>query len=155
MQRRELVLGSFAALAATALPARGAAESPLIYISPMKSDGGLSRCQAEVWFALHGGDYYVVTAADAWRARAIERGLSAAQIWVGDVGQWRWANGRHRSLPRLRASGSMIDDPALVEVVLQRLGEKYADEWGTWGPRFRNGLASGQRVMLRYRHMEV
>ena len=49
----------------------------------------------------------------------------------------------------------MIDDPALVEVVLQRLGKKYADEWATWGPRFRNGLASGQRVMLRYRHMEV
>ena len=34
---------------------------------------------------------------------------------------------------------------------LEAFGAKYADEWGSWGPRFRDGLADGSRVLLRYR----
>ena len=56
-----------------------ATESNLIYISPIRSDGKLSRCQAEVWFVGEGQDFYVVTATDAWRSRAVKQGLTGAR----------------------------------------------------------------------------
>ena len=126
------------------------AESPLIYLSPLKSDGGESRCQAEIWFALHAGAMYVVTPDDAWRTEAIRRGLERARIWIGDVGNWRRANERYRNLPVIETSASIETDVAVREQVLAVMGEKYADEWETWGPRFRNGLADGSRTMLKY-----
>ena len=46
------------------------AESPLLYPSPLRSNGALSRCQAEVWFQALPGAAVVVTRSDAWRARA-------------------------------------------------------------------------------------
>ena len=126
------------------------AESPLIYLTPLQSSGAESSCQAEIWFALHDGALYVVTASDAWRSEAIHRGLDRARIWVGDVGNWHRADGRHRDLPAIEATASIELDPARREPVLAAMGVKYADEWPTWGPRFRNGIADGSRVMLKY-----
>lgn len=40
-------------------------ESDLVYVTPMRSNGAESRCQAEVWFVEDGGDAVVVTASDA------------------------------------------------------------------------------------------
>jgi len=152
MKRRSFVRNSSLLLAGAALPwtAHGESESHLIYISPFKSDGALSRCQAEVWYVQDGADMYVVTASNAWRARAISRGLQRTQVWVGDVGQWQRSGGRYKNLPALQASGSRIDDAVEQVRLLEKFGAKYSDEWGTWGPRFRNGLADGSRVMLRY-----
>jgi hypothetical protein len=39
--------------------------------------------------------------------------------------------------------------------VLDAMGDKYPLEWVIWGPRFRNGLADGSRVMLRYQRVMV
>ena len=160
ISRRTLLKTSAAAAAALPLlPAIGRAEpswrdaaeaSPLIYLTPLQSNGAASRCQAEIWFASVDGAMYVVTAAKAWRAEAVRRGLSGARIWVGDVGSWHGAEGKYKALPMVDARASLEADAAVHNRVLEAMGEKYSDGWGTWGPRFRNGLADGSRVMLKY-----
>ncbi len=158
MITRRTLLGTGVAAVALAPFARGGdalhtamTESPLIYLTPLRSDGGESRCQAEIWFALHEGSMYVVTRSDAWRTEAIRRGLGRARIWVGDMGNWRRANERYRTLPMVETTASIETNEAVWEQVLGVMGDKYADEWSKWGPRFRNGLAEGSRAMLKYR----
>lgn len=132
-------------------PAKADLDSPLIYVSPMTSSGGLSRCQAEVWFAAVGGGLYVVTDKSAWRAEAVRRGLSKAQIWVGDVGEWDDADGRYKQLPGGVANASLETDAGVHARVLEAMGGKYqASGWGSWGPRFKSGLNDGSRAMVKY-----
>ena len=159
ISRRTLLKTSAAAAVVPLLPAigwagsgwRDAAEaSPLIYLTPIQSSGAESRCQAEIWFATVDGAMYVVTAAEAWRAEAVRQGLSGARIWVGDVGPWRGADGKYKALPAVDARASLEADAAVHNQVLAVMGDKYSAEWDTWGPRFRNGLADGSRVMLKY-----
>ena len=157
MITRRTLLGTAVAAAVVAPFARGneplqtaMAESRLIYLTPLQSSGAESRCQAEIWYAVHEGAMFVVTRTDAWRSEAIRRGLDRARIWVGDVGNWRRADGRYRKLPVVEATASVEMDAAGREQVLAAMGVKYADEWPTWGPRFRNALADGSRVMLKY-----
>ena len=129
---------------------RAETDSPLIYISPLKSDGTVSRCQAEVWFFGDGDSDYVVTRSTAWRAEAVRKGLTQAKIWVGDVGLWQRSNGKYKDLPSHFATVSFVTDAAEHTRLLEGFGAKYSSEWGKWGPRFRNGLADGSRVMLKY-----
>lgn len=125
--------------------------SPLVYITPIKSDGEESRCKAEIWFAYHDAAVFVVTPATAWRAQAIGRGLTSARMWVGDFGVWTRADGAFREAPELMATGAMETNAETRTKVLAVMGEKYAGAgWGNWGPRFEKGLADGERVMLRY-----
>ena len=58
------------------------ASSDLIYLTPIRSDGSESRCQAEVWFVPDRGDLYVVTESNTWRAHAPRIGLNRARVWV-------------------------------------------------------------------------
>ena len=94
------------ALAAGGIPAE-ADTSALIYLTPIKSDGQESRCQSEIWFARAQNSLYVVTAADAWRARAVGKGLNRTRIWVGDVGTWG-SDQRYKKLPQVMASSSLV-----------------------------------------------
>ena len=135
--------------------AAGLRESALVYMTPIRTDGTDSRCQAEVWFVWDEVDLFVVTQSDAWRARAVTDGLTQTRVWVGDLGQWQRTDGRYRDLPELAATGSVVDDTETREQVLARFGEKYAGEWLVWGPRFHRGLADGSRVLLRYRPLVV
>lgn len=137
------------AIAASSLE-EGMRESELIYLSPIKSNGELSRCQAEIWFVEHEGDMYVCTGTESWRATAPTVGLSETQVWVGDVGVWTRSNGRYRELPSVRANASIVDDAELIEVLLDKFGDKYPLGWIIWSSRFRNGLKDGSRTMLRY-----
>ena len=152
MHRRQILKSALAAPLVGALPSLVSAddESPLIYLSPIKSNGELSKCQAEVWYVGEGDDYYVVTGADAWRAKAVEQGLHRAQVWVGDVGIWTSANGKWRSLPSVMTQVRFEQDAVRQAQLLEAFGRKYSAEWGTWGPRFKRGLANGSRVMLKY-----
>jgi len=125
-------------------------ESRLIYISPMKSNGDLSRCQAEVWYVGDASDFVVVTGDKAWRARAVANGLTKAQVWVGDVGVWKKSDGRYKELPAQTMNASLENDSGAHARVLEIFSRKYASAWSTWGPRFENSLADGSRVMLRY-----
>ena len=149
-RRRVLQAGGVLALGALAPWRAQAAESHLIYLSPLKSDGSLSRCQAEVWYVQSEEDMYVVTDSSAWRAQAPTRGLTRTQVWVGDVGVWSRSGGKYKDLPSVTAEAQLVADPVAHARLLERFGTKYSSEWGTWGPRFKNGLADGSRVMLRY-----
>jgi hypothetical protein len=168
LTRRDFVAGATAAAAALLTPLRSLAEpaatsglpeaarsaaqkSPLVYISPLRSDGSESRCHGEVWFAMDGDDLLVVTEPSRWRAAAIGEGLDRARIWVGDYGVWKRAEDRFRKAPSFVAVASIESDREVHARALAVFGGKYPDEWSKWGPRFEQGLASGKRVMIRYR----
>jgi len=125
-------------------------KSQLIYLSPFLADGSESACHGEVWFVHHGGDIYVITRSDAWRTEAIRRGLRKTAVWIGEFGVWKRAKDQYRSAPYLEVQGGFEEDPTAQGKILERFGVKYADEWSSWGPRFRDGIADGSRVMLRY-----
>jgi hypothetical protein len=143
-----------AATAASAV-ATAAAEfdftSDLIYLSPQTSAGNNSRCQAEVWFVELNYDLYIVTRSNAWRARAIDTGLTKTRVWVGDEGEWQASDGAYLKLPEFMAEGAQITDAQEQARALDEMGDKYRLSWLLWGPRFKNGIADGSRVMLRYR----
>ena len=153
MQRRQFLQATAGVVALgslASLPIQAAEESPLIYLSTVKSDGDLSSCQAEVWYVQDGADMYVVTDASAWRAKAVRQGLTQTKVWVGDVGLWKRSNGAYKALPNLMAAASFETNGARHAALLAKFGNKYSPEWPTWGPRFRDGLANGSRVMLKY-----
>lgn len=157
MRRRQLLIATLAipvipaiAKTLTVAASDGLSESRLVYLTPLKSDGGESACQGEVWFAYAKDTIYVNTQADAWRVEAIRKGLADTRMWVGDVGMWRQADGAYKKLPKIRASGSIVEDSGEWDAVFPAFGEKYSDEWPTWGPRFKNGLENGSRTLLKY-----
>ena len=126
--------------------------SKLVYLTPIKSDGEESRCKAEIWFAYHDGDVFVVTPPDAWRAEAVRDGLNRARLWVGEYGNWESADGAFREAPEHMATASLEEGAETRAAVLAAMGAKYADDgWSSWGPRFEKGLADGSRVMIRYK----
>lgn len=126
------------------------AKSPLVYVTPLLANGSESQCHAEVWFAVDAGALLVVTSPERWRAAAIGRGLSTARLWVGDFGVWKKSDTRYREAPGCVAQARIESDPAVHSRALGVFGEKYASAWDSWGPRFKNGLASGDRVLIRY-----
>jgi hypothetical protein len=158
MERREFLKAAAALSAATLTPVaysdpirEGLKTSDLVYLSPYKSNGELSRCQAEIWFVYDGADILVCTNTDSWRTRAIRQGLTKTQFWVGDLGQWQDTDGRYRDLPQVLGEGSIEADPRALEQTLELFGDKYPLGWVVWGRRFRKGLANGKRTMLRYK----
>ncbi|MDH3686012.1 MAG: hypothetical protein OEP95_07290 [Myxococcales bacterium] len=126
-------------------------ESPLVYISPLQKSGAESECHGEVWFVTDGDDVLLCTAADGWRARAVKGGLTRARLWVGDYGVWKRAGGKFREAPTYDSDAVFDADAAVREKALEAFGKKYPDEWAKWGPRFRDGLADGSRVLIRYK----
>lgn len=162
LSRRELLIASAASLvvarfaraeeSALSPEARAALPtSPWIYVSALKRDGSESHCHAEVWFAQDGEGALVVTSSKAWRAQAVAKGLSRARIWVGQHGEW--ASGRNeafRKAPSFLAEAKLETSQAQHDHALVLFGSKYTAEWGSWGPRFKKGLADGSRVLIRY-----
>jgi hypothetical protein len=164
LTRRRFLAAAAAGAASLWLPRRAAADdaaapalqaalsaSPLVYVSPLRRDGSESSCHGEVWFVAEGGDVLVVTAAERWKAKAIADGRERARLWVGDFGVWTRADGAWKKAPSFDATASFEKDAAARERALQAFGKKYPDEWDKWGPRFRDGLADGSRVLIRYR----
>lgn len=162
--RRTVLRAGASLVAMTILPARLFAQSipvsamqasDLIYLTPIRSDGSESKCQAEIWFVADGSDMYVVTSSASWRARAIGKGLTNARIWVGDVGQWQKADNKYRSLPQLETEGLLVVDESDQARILELFADKYSMSWLLWGPRFKNGLEDGSRQMFRYRPVGI
>lgn len=157
MRRRQLLIG---ALVLPAIPvfgkslaklaASGLQESRLVYLTPLKSDGNESTCQGEVWFIWHKDAIYVNTQAEAWRVEAVRKGLVSTRMWIGEVGMWKNADEAYKKLPKIHATGSIVEDAEEWDAVFPAFGEKYSDEWPTWGPRFKSGLENGSRVLLKY-----
>ena len=87
------------------------------------------------------------------RSQASKRGRDRARIGVGDDGVWKSSHGAFRNAPSFLAKAEHISsDAEAVGRTLKAMGAKYAGEgWSTYGPRFKEGLADGSRVLLRYR----
>ncbi len=69
---------------------------------------------------------------------------------MGDFGPWKQSKGSYRKAPTCIATAKIESDNAVFARALQIFGSKYSDGWSKWGPRFQKGLASGERVLIRY-----
>ena len=125
--------------------------SPFAYISPVKSNQALSRCQAEVWYVRFKGALYVCSDTVSWRVKAVSQGLVQARLWLGDVGDWDKSNQAYLRLPTYTANADIVSEATLWDELMPLFGEKYPLEWLLWRASFRNGLADGSRTMIRYR----
>ena len=129
------------------------AESPYVYVSPIKSDGGESRCHGEVWYAWFDGAVYLNAASNTWKARAVGKGLTSARVWVGDHGRWKGLvskNEAFRAAPHFDASVERVTEASANERLLAVYEVKYKRSFDGWRDKMRDGFASGDRVLLRY-----
>jgi len=170
--RRDLLGLGLTGFAALALPRFAAARTPsssaastglghelagseFVYISPFRSDGSESKCHGEVWYGWLDDAVVIVTSKTTWKARALQRGLDQARVWVGNHGRWKtWYGGRNeqfRSAPSFRAQAEFTREPELLERLMALYATKYPDEFDDWGPRQRAGIADGSRILIRYR----
>jgi hypothetical protein len=164
LTRRQLIGLGLGAAAALAWPARSRAaglgadvtalleKSGFVYVSPLLGSGAESRCHGEVWFGWIDGSVVLITSKESWKARALGRGLARARIWVGDHGRVGGMLGSDafRAAPSFDARASEAKDAALLDRLMAVYRKKYPDEIGGWEPRFRSGLANGERILLRY-----
>lgn len=131
--------------------------SPYVYVSPLLADGSESTCHGEIWFAWLDGEVVSSTAVKGWKSRALRRGLDRARLWAGNYGPWKQYGGAagtniaYRHGVSFLAKGRTSKDPALLERILEVYEKKYPKEIGRWAGRMRRELASGERVLLRYR----
>ena len=159
LDRRGFLCGSLALLVAPAALARAAEleqaleTSGLVYVSPLRADGSESTCHGEVWFGWIDGAVVINTSKETWKARALERGLDRARIWVGDHGRWKQLVGRSqafRQAPSFEARAERVKDDALLDRLLSIYDRKYPGEIAKWRDRMRNGHADGSRILIRY-----
>jgi hypothetical protein len=114
------------------------AAAKFVYIQSTRKDGTLSK-PAEIWFAVMDGALWVGSSPDSWRAKRIRWGRPQAKIAIGST-----------SGPSFRATGSFVKDPALATKFCDALAVKYPDGWPRWEKSFRDGLADGKRVLIKY-----
>ena len=164
LTRRELIQLGVGAAVALAWPARSFAalapdvtslleRSPFVYVSPLKSDGGESRCHGEVWYGWLDGAVVLITANTSWKARALERGLARTRIWVGDhgrVGRVLGSGDAYRKAPSFEAKAAQSKDATLLDRLMMTYRRKYPNEITSWEPRMRLGFENGERILLRY-----
>jgi hypothetical protein len=128
-------------------------DSQFVYVSPLKANGEESTCHGEVWYAWLDGSVALITGASRWKARSVAGGLDRAQIWVGNHGTWKRTLGTNedfRKAPSFVGQARTSSEPQLLERMLVDYERKYPDGIGSWRDRFREGLASGERVILLY-----
>lgn len=113
-------------------------KSPFVYISSTRKDGSLSQ-PAEIWFMVADGSIWVASAPTSWRAKRIRWKRPMATIWIGS-----------RSGPSLRAHGELVQDPKRYDQLCDAYAVKYPERWSRWEESFRQGLRSGERVLIRY-----
>ena len=146
--------GASRALAEDALPSELLAKSPFVYISPLRKDGGESKCHSEVWYGWIDGAVVINTAPTTWKSRALAAGHDRARIWVGDHGRVKrmiGTNDAFRSAPHFDAKvESVKSGEALLERLLAVYAKKYPREIANWQNTMRDGYRSGQRLLLRY-----
>lgn len=166
LKRRRLMQAAVAGAGLSLLPFVKAAAVPeklqsqlqksdLIYLTPIQSNGMESSCQAEIWYVWDGSDIYVCTDTRAWRVRAVAKGLDQTRIWVGDIGNWKRANGKYKSLPKIETMSSIVSDTSVHANALEMFGKKYPIGWIRYGSEFTEGLADGSRTLLKYHPISV
>jgi len=160
-RRRDLLSGAGLLLGALALPgsrarAQGKFELPaetrtaldqraLVYVSPLLASGKESRCHAEIWYFMDGGDVIVGTSPTRWKGVAAKKGRGA-RVWVtGSDSETDYRKGR-----TFATSAKIDTDPATFQRLLASFAKKYPGEWGKWEPRFKKSYGDGSRVLIRY-----
>ena len=132
---------------------RALAESPYVYLSPLRSNGAESRCHGEVWFGWLDGSVVLITATKTWKARSLRRGLTRARLWVGDYGrvkQMVGSNEAFRGGPSFLARAERVSDRTVIDRLLASYEKKYPAEIGNWRGPMRAGHQDGSRVLIRY-----
>lgn len=116
--------------------------SRYVYIASSRKDGSYGK-PAEIWFMYHQGAVWVASSTTSWRARRIRAGRPRATIAVGRVGG-----------PTFTATGAIVADQTLYNEMYRTFARKYPDGWPKYEKRFRDGLADGTRVLIRYQPLE-
>lgn len=112
--------------------------SPYVYIATQRKGGGFGG-PAEIWFMWDQGAVWVASPTTTWRVKRIRAGRPAARIAVGS-----------KTGPTFDARGSLVRDPATYTRLYATYAKKYPDGWQKYEARFREGLADGSRVLMRY-----
>lgn len=110
-----------------------------VYLQSERKTGEWSK-PAEIWFHAENGAVYVATRPTSWRVRRIGWKRTKARIAVGKPDG-----------PTFVARGELVKgDRALQDRLMADYAKKYADGWSRFEQDFRNGFASGDRVIVRY-----
>ena len=129
--------------------------SEFVYVSPLRKSGE-STCHGEVWYGWIDGTVVINTRRGTWKAKALEKGLDRARIWVGNHGRWKGLmpsgerNEAFRQGPSFDARARFETDRSVNERLLALYEKKYAAEFGRWREDMKTGFFSGQRKLIRY-----
>src|SRR5215510_8971184 len=112
--------------------------SKYVYIQSTRQDGKLSK-PAEIWFMPYNGAVWVASPPGTYRVKRIQAGQTKAKIAIGK------ADG-----PSFNATGSLVQDPEVNKVMFEVYAKKYGSGWSSYEKKFRDGLADGSRVLIKY-----
>ncbi len=112
--------------------------SKYVYIQSERKSGELGS-KAEIWFFKHDGAVWVGTPKSTYRVRRIQAGRTKAKVWIGS-----------RDGQSFEATGSLVKDDAVNEIMFKAFAEKYPDGWPQYEEGFRSGFADGSRTLVRY-----
>ncbi len=112
--------------------------SKYVYIQSERKSGELGS-KAEIWFFKHDGAVWVGTPKSTYRVRRIQAGRTKAKVWIGS-----------RDGQSFEATGSLVKDEAVNEIMFKAFAEKYPDGWPQYEEGFRSGFADGSRTLVRY-----
>jgi hypothetical protein len=112
--------------------------SKYVYIQSTRGDGKLSK-SAEIWFMPYNGAVWVASPPTTHRVKRIKAGKTTAKIAVGKPDG-----------PSFNAQGSIVTDPEVNKAMFETYAKKYANEWKSYEQKFRDGLANGSRVLIKY-----
>jgi hypothetical protein len=116
--------------------------SKYVYIQSARKDGKFGK-PAEIWFMHHDGAVWVASPPTTYRVKRIKAGQTKAKIAVGKAAG-----------PSFNATGSIVKDPEVNKVMFETYAKKYANDWKSYEQKFRDGLANGSRVLIKYEPAE-
>ncbi len=149
LQRRSLALAiTLMGMLLSVAPARSASLTPelqkaldsskYVYVQSARKDGTLSK-PAEIWFMPYNGAVWVASPVTTYRVKRIQAGQTKAKIWIGKMDG-----------SAFNAKGSIVTDPE----VNKAYAKKYSSEWSSYEKKFRDDLANGSRVLIKYEPAE-
>ncbi|HJY80967.1 MAG TPA: hypothetical protein VKK81_07795 [Candidatus Binatia bacterium] len=112
--------------------------SKYVYIQSTRKDGKLSK-PAEIWFMPYNGAVWVASPPTTYRVKRIQAGQTKAKIAIGKTDG-----------PSFNAKGSIVKDPEVNKVLFEVFAKKYGSGWSSLEEKFRDGLADGSRVLVKY-----
>jgi hypothetical protein len=71
--------------------------------------------------------------------KRIQAGQTKAKVWIGKTDG-----------PAFNAKGAIVKDPEVNKVLFETFAKKYSDGWASHEKSFRDGLANGARVLIKY-----